>query len=84
MNYLDYLSQNLSFWRETNFCKNNRIIHIQPIRLSSVLSLRGPRLEEAGRVSVSEWSRERQLRWGVAVKDFKGPDKHNVVLGLLI
>ena len=51
--------------------------------MSSVLSLRGPHLKEAGRVSVREWSRDR-LHGGVAVKDFKGPDKHNVVLGLLI
>ena len=33
--------------------------------------------------------REQVVTWqatsrGVAVKDFKGPDKHNVVLGLLI
>ena len=40
--------------------------------------------EEEGGVSVRVWSRDRQLRGGVVVKDFKGPHKHNVVLGLLI
>ena len=34
------------------------------MRLSSVLSLRGPRLEGAGRVSVRRWSRDRLLRRG--------------------
>ena len=51
----------------------------------TTLCLSGPLLEEAGRVSVREWPRDRQLRGGGGgLKDFKGPDKHNVVLGLLI
>ena len=36
------------------------------------------------RKGVCRLSRDRLLRGGVAVKDLKGPDKHNVILGLLI
>ena len=39
---------------------------------------------EKGELSVREWSRGHATSRGVAVKDLKGPDKHNAFLGLSI
>ena len=44
-------------------------------------NLRGARWRREREEVVRTWSRDRLLRRGVAVKDFKGPDKHNAFLG---
>ena len=56
--------------------KNTKLLS----RQKSACSKMAPRMSREMRAH--EWSRDRLLRRGVAVKDLKGPDKHNALLGL--
>ena len=73
----------ISDYYQPHFTNNSVKIPLNFLQGKNVhLAKMAPRKEKGERVR--RWSRDRLLRWGVAVKDLKGPDKHNVVLGLSI